>query len=168
MADQRVIAGILLAPMIPVAPPPKFDMATEQFDLTSVMKSAKVVDLTIQLYQMMVAVLTAHSNKTTEDRSEIMRTPDHQQDWTSETDREPPMTGAAGHEIIAAIITAGMLPTLPVPKLHRLAEGISEPELRPAVGIVASALHLYSNVLQTIRYAEARLEQKRRRSPQAR
>ena len=159
MVDPNLIAGILLGGMIPVTPPPKFNMATSRFDISSVVRSGRVVELAIKMHQAMVAALNGHKCETTEEGNKMMKTPDDEQDRTSDTNQKTPITGAVGHEIIAAIITAGMLPTLPVPKLHRLAaEGISERELRPAADIVASALNLYTNVLHTIRYAESKLE----------
>jgi hypothetical protein len=156
MVNQQLIAGILLGGMIPVSPPPKFDMTTDQFDLASVMKSGMVVDLVIHSYQVMVAALTELYSKPAR---KTMKTSDNNPDWASSLNQEPPVTGAAGPEIIAAIITAGMLPTLPVPKLRRLtAEGISDAEMQPAFAVIAGALHMYMKVLETLRYAEARLE----------
>ncbi len=57
-----------------------------------------------------------------------------------------------------------MLPPLPVAKLRRLAaDPITSDELDPALKVASDALHMYINVLQTLRYAEARLSEARGR-----
>jgi hypothetical protein len=157
MVDQHLIAGILLGGMIPETPLPKFNMAANQFDMPTVVRAGRVASLAIDMYHDMVAALTEDETATTQERRYTMESKEKHRDSTSDAESTS-VTGSAGLEIIAAIITAGMLPSLPAPKLHRLAaEVISERDLKSATDIVASALYLYTTILHTVQYAEARM-----------
>jgi hypothetical protein len=116
---------------------------------------------------MMVDTLTKFHSEVAATRRDMMKTQDNDQDWAewaTDLTQGAPITGGAGQEIVAAIITAGMLPPLPAPKLRRVAEErITREELEPALDVVSNALHLYINVLQTLRYTEAPLSEARGR-----
>jgi hypothetical protein len=119
---------------------------------------------------MKVDTLKLHS-AAAENRREMMKTHDDDHvwaEWAASINRDAPITGGAGQGIIAAVITAGMLLSLPVPKLRRLAaDPITSEELDPVLKAVSDTLHMYINVSQTLRYADARLAKARARPTMA-
>jgi hypothetical protein len=127
------------------------------------MRASIIADIGIHAYPMIMTGLTLHDHATNSE-SAAMSEPN---DPTNDSVREPGSvddissagTGfdkPADDEIIAAILTAGMLPTLPVPKLHRVAHGWHDADLRPMAELVASALTLYRAMLETMRQANGR------------
>jgi hypothetical protein len=119
---------------------------------------------------MMVDTLKLHSEAAA-NRREMMKTQDDDYiwaEWAASINQDAPITGGAGQEIIAAIITAGMLLPLPVAKLRRLAaDPITSEKLDAALKALSNALHMYINVSQTLRYADARLAEARARPTMA-
>ena len=157
MADRRLIAAILLGGMMPTADLVTHDSKTKKLDPNKLMRMSMVGDVGLHAYPLILLGLIASDHNANLETKAMSESNGTNADATAPaSDEGLEQAGTAfgfplDDEIIAAIITAGMLPTLPVPKLHRVAHGWQNNELMPMAEIIMSALTLYRGMLGTMR-----------------
>jgi hypothetical protein len=134
MEDNKLLAAIMLRQMMPSTGLMKPKEKTGRYDLKDLTRVGPIVTSGLQTLRGMTSVM-AH---------------DHQQRPARQPIDSRGTKIMNDNEIIAALITSGMLPTLPPAKLHDVAKGSKSNTMQQSAEIVASALALYTAVLSML------------------
>ena len=135
------------------------DPESKYYSWTGIIRAGVVADVAMKAYQMTLIELGADDEESNSEATVMLNTkhPTNDDARIKFTDEMvAAFFNVRDHEIIAAIITAGMLPTLPVPKLRKIADGWRESDLLPMVDLVSSAVTLYLAMRSLVQKSEER------------
>lgn len=160
MINNSLIAGILIGGMIPrSAQPIRLDPRIR--DMKQQLRLGSAVDVGIRMYQLMVEFLDGHFGETAVENEDIMNDSEPNTNGPSPAHgTEDPVTSSPPSrdiDVIAAIITAAMLPALPIPKLRSIADSYRADDMDRCASIIADALYLYTSVRHVLNIAEGKL-----------
>lgn len=158
MADRRLLASILTAALVPATSLTVLDPKSPEFSQSELLKAGMAGDQAAKTYQLILNALNhvatqekkamSERNNSTKNDAGSKGTIGITQLLARELDQSP------DNELIAAIITSGMVPTLPPPKLIRAAGEWRDDDFRPMAELVSSALLLYTAMLKTLAEAQ--------------
>jgi hypothetical protein len=159
MRNNGLIAGILLGGMMPLTPMPlRPDPRTGSFDVRASAKVGSIVTLSVRAYHALLTTLAAPNNSNSGEAIVNQLSNKNQSPDKTTPEQFNTVDDNVDLAVIAAIITAGMLPRLPVPKLRDAAKAldgaVSKDQIRPIAEVIADTLTLYQAVCHVLVTAE--------------